>query len=186
MDLVEIELEIVVDAEDIALDPRNGTAALAIYAMPFVFVFERVRTESANVILLFDGNGRIDGRHHLYASEDKEYAHLGLEGVEDAETAQGSTLATFGNDRGNGTELGGGAAVVGVGEGEIYIFHCFLIMPRSKTARNGGYYCYYMATMFWMARSAYWQVTMKVTALPSFPHRGGISSLRMVMMRVAG
>ena len=81
--------------------------------MPFVFVFERVRTESADVILLFDWNGRIDGRHHLYASEDKEYAYLGLEGIEDAETAHGSTLATFGNDRGNGAELGGSAAVVG-------------------------------------------------------------------------
>ena len=30
MDLIEIELEIVVDAKDIALDPSNGTAALAI------------------------------------------------------------------------------------------------------------------------------------------------------------
>ena len=39
-----------------------------------------------------------------------------------------------------------------------------------------------MATMFWMGRSAYWQVTMKVTALPSEPHRGGMSSLVMVML----
>ena len=139
MDLVEIELEIIVDSKYITLDPRNGTAALAIYAMPFVFVFERVRTESASVILLFNGNGRIDGRHNLYAGEDKEYAHLGLEGVEDAETAQGSTLATFGNDGGNGAELGGGAAVVGGGEGEIYIFHCFYFLRYSRLSGFSGF-----------------------------------------------
>lgn len=44
MDLIEIEFEIVVLTEDIVLDPCESAAVFSVYAMPLVFIFERVGT----------------------------------------------------------------------------------------------------------------------------------------------
>ena len=44
VDLIEIEFEIVVLTEDIVLDPCESAAVFSVYAMPLVFIFERVGT----------------------------------------------------------------------------------------------------------------------------------------------
>ena len=44
VDLIEIEFEIVALTENIALDPCEGAAVFSVYAMPLVFIFERVGT----------------------------------------------------------------------------------------------------------------------------------------------
>lgn len=94
--------------------------------MPFVFIFEGVGTEAANIVLLFYGDARIDGFEDFYAGEDEKDTDLRLVGVIGGVTAKGRASAAVGDDCGNGTELRGGAAVEGGGEGEVYSFHFFL------------------------------------------------------------
>ena len=94
--------------------------------MPFVFVFERVGTEAANIVLLFDRNAGVDGFENFDAGEDEKDTDLRLVGVVGGVTAKGRASAAVGDDCGNGTELRGGAAVEGGGEGEVYSFHVFL------------------------------------------------------------
>ena len=126
MDLIEIEFEIVVLAEDIALYPCEGSAIFSVYAMPLVFIFERVRTEAADEILLFYGDAGVDGFEDFDAGEDEKDANFRLVGVVGGVTAKGGARAAVGDDCGNGTELRGGAAVEGGGEGEVYSFHVFV------------------------------------------------------------
>ena len=104
------------------------------------------------------------------------------------ETTEGGTLATFGNNRGNGMELGGGAAVVGGGEGEVYCFHFLIFMPRSKTAGTVANTIINIlhGDDFWRRGRHIGSDDEGDCICRRYPNRGGISSLRMVMMGVAG
>ena len=117
MDLIEIELEVVVLTEDIALDPCEGAAVFSVYAMPLVFIFERVWTEAADEILLFNRDTGVDGFEDFDACEDEKDTNLRLVGIVGSVTAKGRSCAAVGNDCGNGAELRGGAAVEGRWEG---------------------------------------------------------------------
>ena len=125
VDLIEIEFEVVVITEDIALDPCEGAAVFSVYAMPLVFIFEGVGTEATNIILLFNRDAGIDGFEDFDAGEDEKDTNFRLVGVVGGVTAKGRASAAVGDDCGNGTELRGGAAVEGGGEGEVYSFHFF-------------------------------------------------------------
>ena len=94
--------------------------------MPLVFVFERVGTEAANEILIFDRDAGIDGFEDFDAGEDEKDTNFRLVGVVGGVTAKGGAGAAVGDDCGNGTELRRSAAVEGGGEGEVYSFHVFL------------------------------------------------------------
>ena len=85
--------------------------------MPLVFVFEGVRTEAADEILLCDRDAGVDGFEDFDAGEDEEDTNLRLVGVVGSVTAKGRASAAVGNDCGNGAELRGGAAVEGRWEG---------------------------------------------------------------------
>ena len=94
--------------------------------MPLVFIFEGVGTEAADIVLLFDGDAGVDGFEDFDAGEDEEDTNLRLVGDEGSVTAKGRSGAAVGDNCGNGTELRGGAAVEGGGEGEVYSFHFFV------------------------------------------------------------
>ena len=83
--------------------------------MPLVLVFEGVRTETANVVLLFNRDAGIDGFEDFDASEDEKDTNLRLVGVVGGVTAKGRASAAVGDDCGNSTELRGSAAVEGGG-----------------------------------------------------------------------
>ena len=95
--------------------------------MPFVFIFEGVRTETANEILLFYGDAGVDGFEDFDAGEDEKDTNFRLVGVVGGVTAKGRAGATVGDDCGNGTELRGSAAVEGGGGGGVYSFLFFLV-----------------------------------------------------------
>ena len=96
--------------------------------MPLVLFFERVgtETETANEILLFNRDAGVDGFEDFDAGEDEKDTNLRLVGVVGGVTAKGRAGAAVGDDCGNGSELRGGAAVEGGGEGEVYSFHFFV------------------------------------------------------------
>ena len=94
--------------------------------MPLVFVFEGVGTEAADEILLFNRDARIDGFEDFDAGEDEKDTNFRLVGVVGGVTAKGRSGAAVGDNCVNGTELRGGAAVEGGGEGEVYSFHFFV------------------------------------------------------------
>ena len=94
--------------------------------MPLVFIFEGVGTEAADIVLLFDGDAGVDGFEDFDAGEDEKDTNLRLVGVVGGVTAKGRAGAAVGDDCGNGSELRGGAAVEGGGEGEVYSFHFFV------------------------------------------------------------
>ena len=94
--------------------------------MPLVFIFEGVGTEAADEILLFNRYAGVDGFEDFDACEDEKDTNLRLVGVVGGVTAKGRAGAAVGDDCGNGSELRGGAAVEGGGEGEVYSFHFFV------------------------------------------------------------
>ena len=93
--------------------------------MPLVLVFEGVGTEAADEILLFNRDAGGDGFEDFDACEDEKDTNFRLVGVVGGVTAKGGASAAVGNYCGYGTELRGGAAVEGGGEGEVYSFHFF-------------------------------------------------------------
>ena len=73
--------------------------------MPLVLFFERVGTEAADEILLFNRYAGVDGFEDFDTGEDEKDTNFRLVGVVGGVTAKGRAGAAVGNDCGNGTEL---------------------------------------------------------------------------------